>query len=208
MPHQLDGAASGRGGKIGNASFGQPAFLCGGDKQIERPLHAAHGARMQREDDGVAGLDGEQSLVDGSGDRTGGGTQGNNDPEGNPHFKHVAPCVFPERAHAAHAAQSAQHGTADKADLVLPAAVIGFLKGHHGKLAGMFLHFSGHMLDDLIKLLLGEARQFFLCLPRVFREDSGVLHGKQVFVGNHRSRPVFRRRVRRTPDQARRFSMA
>ena len=97
------------------------------------------------------------------------------------------------------------NGPADKAvfdQLVLPAAIVRFFKGHDSKGLGVFFHFPGYMRDDFVKLLLGKGRQFFLRLPRVFREDSGVLHGKQVFVGNHYSRPGFRLRATRETSGA------
>ena len=55
----------------------------------------------------------------------------------------------------------------------------------------MLLHLAGDAFDNGVELLLREKRQLLLRILRILGEDAGVLHGKQVVIGDHIVPSVF-----------------
>ena len=146
-------------------------------------------AGMRADDDGVAGLEGDQRLVDGGGSGIGGGQNGRHHAHRHADFDDLFFGQFAQDADGLHAAHAARQPVAVQQILdvlVFGVAVAGLFDGQIGQAFGIGARRRGHALDDGVHLLLGIRAVLLPGGVRLLDLGADLLDRQEVFIFEHR----------------------
>src|ERR1017187_5292516 len=145
---------------------------------------------MRADDDGVAGLERDQYLVDGGGRGIGGGQDGRH----NAHRSADLDDLFfgdladdADGFHAAHAAREPVGGKQVLDVLIFGVAVAGFFHGHVGEVFGIGARGGSHAFDNRIDLFLRERAVLLPSCECLLDLGADLLDRDKVFVREHRT---------------------